>query len=48
MIDSFLNLDYKQFEVITDTIYGGVYDKFKCLINLEKVKIYTLVRRGKR
>ena len=29
MIDKFSNLKYDKFEVITDTIYGGVYDKLQ-------------------
>lgn len=29
MIDSFSNLEYDKFEVITKTLYGGVYDKLQ-------------------
>jgi len=29
MIDKFSNLKYDKFEVITETIYGGVYDKLQ-------------------
>ena len=29
MIDNFSNLQYDKFEVITETLYGGVYDKLQ-------------------
>ena len=29
MIDTFSNLNYNKFEIITDTLYGGVYDKLQ-------------------
>ena len=29
MIDTYSNLKYDEFEIITDTLYGGVYDKLQ-------------------